>query len=63
MKWILVFIYLYDGMPFAELYDEYPNMMECFEGREELGAIQSGQRGYFPQGQQALCIPYDVTDA
>lgn len=38
-----------------------PLWLHVFKAREELGAAQSGRRGYFPNGQQALCIPYDIT--
>jgi hypothetical protein len=31
-------------------------MPECFWAREQLGKEQSGTSGYFPKGQQALCI-------
>lgn len=61
MTWVLVFVYLYGGVSYAETYDEYPTMVKCFQAREVLGEAQSGRRGYFPNGQQALCIPYDIT--
>ena len=57
MKWVLVFIYLYEGNPFAMKVDSFDNMMDCFVMREQLSIAQEGPRpGTFPLGQQALCI-------
>ena len=54
--WVLVFIYLYDEIPYVEKYGQYRFMSECFQAREVLGKELSGQSGYFPSGQQAVCI-------
>jgi hypothetical protein len=54
--WILIFIYLYDEIPYAEKYNQYRFMTECFQAREKLGLELSGRPGYFPAGQQAVCI-------
>tara|TARA_B100001093_G_scaffold105055_2_gene97318 strand:+ start:6618 stop:6791 length:174 start_codon:yes stop_codon:yes gene_type:complete len=54
--WVLVFIYLYDEIPYVEKYGQYRFMTECFQAREKLGLELSGKHGYFPIGQQAVCI-------
>ncbi len=54
--WVLVFIYLYDETPYVEKYGQYRFMTECFQAREKLGLELSGKHGYFPTGQQAVCI-------
>ena len=54
--WILVFIYFYDTIPYAEAYDIYTSMTECFEGRDVLAADVGKGDGYFKAGQQAICI-------
>ena len=54
--WVLVFIYLYDEIPYVEKYGQYRFMTECFQAREVLGKELSGQSGYFLSGQQAVCI-------
>lgn len=54
--WVLVFIYLYDEVPYVEKYGQYTFMNECFQAREALGKELSGKSGYFPTGQQAVCI-------
>jgi len=56
MMWVLVFIYLYDEVPYVEKYGQYTFMNECFQAREALGKELSGRSGYFPSGQQAVCI-------
>jgi len=54
--WVLLFVYLYDEVPYVEKHSQYVTLMECFQGREDLGAELSGRAGYFPDGQQALCV-------
>ena len=54
--WVLIFVYLYDEIPYAEKYGQYRFMTECFKAREELGLELSGKSGYFPAGQQAICV-------
>jgi len=54
--WVLIFVYLYDEIPYAEKYGQYRFMNECFQAREKLGLELSGKSGYFPLGQQAICI-------
>jgi|TARA_B100000902_G_scaffold143960_1_gene141403 hypothetical protein len=54
--WVLVFIYFFEGDPFTLKHSAYETMPECFWAREQLGKEQSGTSGYFPKGQQALCI-------
>lgn len=54
--WVLLFVYLYDEIPYVEKYGQYRFMNECFQAREKLGLELSGKSGYFPLGQQAICI-------
>lgn len=54
--WVLLFVYMYDTIPYVEKYGQYQFMNECFQAREALGKELSGRSGYFPAGQQALCI-------
>ena len=42
--------------PFVVKYESYPFMYDCFFAREALGQELSGRSGYFPLGQQAVCI-------
>jgi len=64
MKWILVYISLsYHGHPIATEEGRYETMADCFLAREELAIEVGGSRtGYFPNGQQAVCVPYDYFD-
>lgn len=57
--WTLVFIYLYNTEPFVIKYDTYESMYDCFGQREVLAFEVGGKDGYFPSGQQALCIYTD----
>lgn len=59
MSWILVFVYFYLEIPYVIKVGSYDSMTKCFEARETLGAEQSGSSGYFPNGQQAVCIPLE----
>jgi len=54
--WVLLFVYMYDTIPYVEKHSSYTNMVECFFAREQLGAELSGKPGYFPDGQQAICV-------
>ena len=56
MTWILTFIYFYNTEPYVIKYGTYETMKDCFFARELLGKEQSGEGGYFPLGQQAICI-------
>ena len=56
--WILVFIYMYDDIPYAEKYNKYKFMNECFQAREALSEEVGKGSGYFKPGQQAVCIKY-----
>ena len=65
MKWILVYISLsYHGHPIATEEGRYTSMTECFYAREELAVKVGGDpaTGHFPNGQQAVCVPYDYFD-
>ena len=53
---VLLFVYLYDTMPYVEEHSQHATMVKCFQAREALGAELSGKPGYFPAGQQALCV-------
>lgn len=54
--WVLLFVYLYDEIPYVEKHSQHASMIDCFQAREALGAELSGKPGYFPDGQQALCV-------
>ncbi len=54
--WALVFIYLYDAIPYAETVTIHDSMTECFFAREALSEEVGKGAGYFKAGQQALCI-------
>lgn len=54
--WVLIFVYLYDTVPYVEKYNSYQSIFECFQAREDLGTELSGKPGYFPDGQQAVCV-------
>ena len=54
--WVLVFIYLYDAIPYAETVTIHDSMTECFFAREALADEVGRGDGYFKTGQQALCI-------
>lgn len=54
--WVLVFVYLYDTMPYVEKHSEHATMTKCFQAREALGKELSGHPGYFPINSQAICI-------
>ena len=54
--WVLVFIYFYDAIPYAELVTKHETMTECFQAREALSDEVGRGGGYFKDGQQALCI-------
>ena len=54
--WVLVFIYLYDAIPYAETVTIHDTMTECFSAREALSEEVGRGAGYFNPGQQALCI-------
>ena len=57
MKWVLVFVYLYEGTPFALKVDTFDTLHECFVMRDELSVSQEGPVvGTFPRGQQAICM-------
>ena len=57
--WILVFIYIYDTIPYAETVTIHDTMTECFQARERLSEEVGKSNGYFNAGQQALCIGMD----
>lgn len=54
--WILLFVYMYDTRPYVEEHSKHNTMVKCFQAREALGKELSGLPGYFPDGQQALCV-------
>ena len=54
--WVLVFIYFYDAIPYAELVTKHETMTECFQAREALSDEVCRGGGYYKPGQQALCI-------
>ena len=54
--WVLVFIYLYDAIPYAETVTIHDSLTECFYAREALSEEVGKGGGYFLPGQQALCI-------
>ena len=54
--WVLLFVYLYDTMPYVETHSQHTSMIKCFQAREALGAELSDRPGYFPDGQQAICV-------
>tara|TARA_E500000081_G_scaffold125614_1_gene132301 strand:+ start:1406 stop:1600 length:195 start_codon:yes stop_codon:yes gene_type:complete len=57
MEWVLVYISLtFHGHPIAEETGRYVSMTECFYAREALAKEVGGKDGYFPLGQQAVCI-------
>ena len=57
--WVLVFIYFYDRIPYAEKVTVHTSMVECFHAREKLADDVGKGAGYFKAGQQALCIPLE----
>ena len=57
--WVLVFIYFYEATPYVEKVSVHNKMTECFFARESLSVELGGTDGYFPLGQQALCIKVD----
>jgi hypothetical protein len=54
--WVLLFVYLYDTVPYVEKHSQHITMVQCFQAREALGAELTGAPGYFPPGQQAVCV-------
>jgi len=54
--WTLVFIYLYGGEAYAVTHSTYNDMYTCFKQREELAKDVGGTAGYYPSGQQGICI-------
>lgn len=61
--WMLVFVATALTYPSNEVepriaawYGGYTTMLECFQAREILGYELTGNRGYFPEGTQAVCI-------
>ena len=54
--WVLVFIYLYDTVPYVEKVSGHESMVECFYAREALSEDVGKGGGYFNPGQQALCL-------
>lgn len=55
--WILVYIIIGASLePKAEKIAVYRTIQECFYARESLAATVGGQEGYFPTGQQGICI-------
>ena len=54
--WALVFVYMYDEIPYVELVSNHTNMYECFYAREDLSSDVGKGDGYFEAGQQAICI-------
>lgn len=53
--WILVFITVIASEPEAINLGVYNSMDTCFYEREKL-VNSVGDNGYFPMGQQAVCI-------
>ena len=57
MEWVLVYISLtFHGHPIAEEIGRYDSMVECFHAREQLAQDVGGSNGYFPTGEQAVCV-------
>ena len=54
--WVLLFVYMYDSIPYVEKHSVHKDMIACFFAREALGGEISGVGGYFPDGQQAVCV-------
>lgn len=57
--WALVFVYMYDEIPYVEFVSKHTNMYECFYAREDLSSDVGKGGGYFNLGQQAICIQLD----
>jgi len=61
-EWVLVLITLtFHGHPEVQEVGRYDDMIECFFVREKLAIDVGGdpQTGHFPEGMQAVCIPYN----
>lgn len=58
--WTLVFIYLYANQSYAVTYDSYDSMIECFHAREALAEEVGGSNGYYPPGQQGVCVYNEI---
>lgn len=61
MTWVLVFITLtFHSQPEVQEVGRYDSMIECFMVREQLALDVGGDpaTGHFPNGTQAVCIPY-----
>ena len=60
MGWMLVYIVIKSGVPHAvNAYGPghtFEWMYECFVAREQLLQDVGGVDGYFPVGQQAICV-------
>ncbi len=61
--WVLVFIYFYEATPYVEKVSVHNKMTACFFAREALSEEQGGTDGYFPLGQQAICIKVSGEEA
>ena len=58
--WTLVFIYFYDVTPYVELVSVHNSMIECFHAREALAEEVGGSNGYYPPGQQGVCVYNEI---
>lgn len=57
MEWVLVYISLtFHGHPIAKEIGRYDSMIDCFYAREQLAQDVGGSNGYFPNGEQAVCV-------
>ena len=60
MKWMLIYIVINGGVPYAVNaqgpYQTFDTMYECFSAREILSESIGIGDGYFKPSQQAVCI-------
>ena len=54
--WVLLFVYLYDTVPYVEKHSQHNTLVQCFQAREALGKELTNRPGYFDPGQQAICV-------
>ena len=59
--WVLIYIVISSGVVDADKISTFPTLNECFAVREDLLIMASQEakqelNGYFPPGQQAVCI-------
>jgi len=60
MKWILVLIVLdFNGYMEANVEGTFDDMNDCFWARDYLATEREGEDGFFPLGEQGVCISSD----